>query len=253
MSRARIPDWMLERLAAGDLPEAEAEALHERLAGEPDGPARLEAIRASNEAILAAHPPARVVASIRQRADGVPAARPLLRLAPALLAPALAAASVFVILERPAPSPAPEVVRLKGIAPRLAVFREAAGGAERLEDGAVAHPADRIQLGYQAAGRAYGAVVSVDGAGGVFLHLPERGARAAALEPGGLVTLPSSWELDDAPGFERFFLVVATEPFALDPVLEAARWVAARRDPARDELPLPPSFEQASFLLEKRP
>src|SRR5690606_16472546 len=121
------------------------------------------------------------------------------------------------------------------------------------EDGAVAHPADRIQLGYQAAGRAYGAVVSVDGAGGVFLHLPERGARAAALEPGGLVTLPSSWELDDAPGFERFFLVVATEPFALDPVLEAARWVAARRHPARDELPLPPSFEQASFLLEKRP
>src|SRR5690606_38403272 len=70
MAPERIPDWLLERLAAGDMPQAEAEALRRRLAEEEGGLERLEAILRSNERILSDHPPARVAAAIRQRADG---------------------------------------------------------------------------------------------------------------------------------------------------------------------------------------
>ena len=48
-------------------------------------------------------------------------------------------------------------------------------------------------------------------AGCVTRHLPAAGARAAPLSRARPVPLPEAYELDDAPGFERFFLVTADD------------------------------------------
>ena len=246
------PDWLLERLAAGDLPQAEAEALRIRLENEPGGLARLQAIEASNREILARHPPARVAAAIRHRADGA-APRRLFPLA--LAAPAVAALAVFLLLPTTSnvPGEGPEVIRLKGAAPKLVVHRNEAGNAAQLADGATARARDLLQLSYQAGGHAYGVVLSLDGNGNVTLHLPDSGAAAARLDPNGAVALPQAYELDDAPAFERFVFVAADEPFAVETAMDAARWLTKSRDPQHTELPLPASLTQTSFLVKKVP
>jgi hypothetical protein len=96
-------------------------------------------------------------------------------------------------------------------------------------------------------------LLSIDGAGRVSQHLPEEGARTAApLRAAREIHLPSAYELDDAPGFERFVLVTAAAPFAVAPVVEAARALAGRGEPARAvPLAIAPTFHQTSVLLRK--
>ena len=58
--------------------------------------------------------------------------------------------------------------------------------------------------------------------------------------------LAQAYELDDAPGFERFYLVTADEPFAVESVVDATR-----RAGADGPLDLPAAMDQSSVVLEK--
>jgi hypothetical protein len=141
--------------------------------------------------------------------------------------------------------------RIKG-GPALAVYRKTAEGSETLASGDRVHPGDLIRLGYRAAGRAYGVILSIDGRGSVTLHLPAGGAQAAALDNHGTVLLDRAYELDDAPGWERFYLVTATAPFSTGGVLDAAKRAAgANPGSPPAALTVPSGFEQAAFTLEK--
>lgn len=108
---------------------------------------------------------------------------------------------------------------------------------------------DLVRVGYRAAGRGFGVIVSVDGRGSVTVHLPGRGDQAAALAGGDTVLVHHAYQLDDAPRFERFHFVTAGAPFAVATVVDAARRAALTA--GASELPLAPSFEQATFLLRK--
>jgi hypothetical protein len=111
-----------------------------------------------------------------------------------------------------------------------------------------------VQIAYQAAGRRYGVVVSIDGRGRVTRHLPRTGDRAAPLRAGAPVPLPEAYRLDDAPGFERFFLVTSDAPFSVELVVRAAeRLYGGDPDPARTgtHLDLPGGLGQARFELRK--
>ncbi|MFL5358119.1 ActD-like protein [Archangium sp.] len=256
---SRIPHWLLERIALGELPAAELASARTRLLQEPDGAARLAALEADTAATLARHPSAGVAREVAsrlrvRRARGERAAR---RFLPAFaLVPALAAAALVLVarprVETPVGvAPEGEVTRVKGLSPHLTVHRQHAEAAEALVDGALAAPGDVVQLAYVAAGRAHGVILSVDGRGTVTLHAPEAGATSVPLAPSGTHALPGAYALDDAPGFERFFLVTAEAPFALEEVLAAARSLAARPQARTSPLPLPSRYTQTSFTLEK--
>lgn len=111
-----------------------------------------------------------------------------------------------------------------------------------------------MQVSYVAAGNRFGVVVSVDGRGGVTLHHPASPRDVPRVKARGETPLPYAFELDDAPGFERFFFVTGPG-VSLDPtlVVEAAHALvlsghgAARVEP----LPLPAELGQTSFLLRK--
>ena len=144
-------------------------------------------------------------------------------------------------------------VEARGLAPHLAVDRKDEG---RLHPGAVVQPGDVVQVSYVAAGHDYGVVVSIDGRGGVTLHHPPRPQDVPRVKARGEIPLNHAFELDDAPGFERFFFVTASgHPPEPEAVMDAARrlatagFVAARVDP----LPLPEDLSQTSFLLRKAP
>lgn len=248
----RVPQWLLEKLALGELSAAEADAVRARLAQEPDGSQRLTEIDASNARILESHPPEWMARQIRARLDRRPTAPRARAWQWALALPA--AAMVAVVAVRLASRPTtvhPDVTlddgRLKGLLPSLRVFRQDGDRIQALTSGDGARRGDRVQLGYVAAGHRFGAVVSIDGRAGVTLHWPRDPASPPALQPGGEVLLPFAYELDDAPSFERFVLVASDQPFALEDVLKAARGVSGCDGP----LVLPSSITQTSVCVRK--
>lgn len=115
----------------------------------------------------------------------------------------------------------PETTRLKGSLPTLFLYRKSDSGTEALRPGSAVRAGDLIQVQYEAAGRKFGAVFSVDGSGKVTWHLPEGGNRSAALSPTGRIALKSAFELDEAPGREDFHFVASDRPFSLDSAADA--------------------------------
>lgn len=268
-SSETVSDAQLERYRLGELPDAEAARIRRALMEDADARARLAAIEKSDAEILEEHPPAQMAALIRAglaiseaTAPARPAqARPwLLRAAPlgalGALAVILAVAVGRPLLVDTRPDAGEsDVVRLKGLTPRLVLFRKTAGGGEALADGATAHPGDVVQVAYQAAGRRFGVIVSVDGRGAVTLHLPKTAGKAAALAAGGPIVLDTAYELDDAPRWERFYLTVSDAPFDTTSVVEAVRRSVAVQggDAAVPRLDLPEALIQSVFLLRKEP
>lgn len=245
---ARTPDWLVERLAAGDLPAGEAEAVRARLEAE-GGLDRIDALRRDDAAFPIAHPAAPAVEEIRRRA-GVRAPRPsrAWRLAVPAFAAAAAAAAVLLVVPHRAGLELPET-REKGLEAHLEIYRQSQ--PEPLAGGAVARPGDVLQLAYVSAGAPYGVVISVDGRGGVTLHWPEGGGPAAKLRSGGAVPLAHAYQLDDAPRFERFFLVTGPQPFDSAAVVDAARRLAAAGSAETAPLPLPNGLAQKAVVLRK--
>ncbi len=268
----RVPDLLLERYRLGELSPTEAAWLRERLENDAELQSRLQALADSDDEIHRRYPPGWLAAQVRARLAARRPAGARRRSwsrywpVPALLA--TAAAFVLVLsphlLERPprapstSPFPAPAVAasgdeRIKGLRPRLVLFRKTPTGSEEIADGAAVRRGDEVRVGYHAAGRPYGVILSIDGRGTVTFHLPAQGSQAVRLRSGGTVLLSHGYELDDAPRFERFYFVTSETPFLLTPVREAARRAAASG--AAAALKLPGTFEQSTFSLlkEKKP
>src|SRR3954469_2289864 len=262
----KTPTWLIERLAQGELDGPEAAAVRARLTAEGRSPEDvIAALVLADRQALAAHPPALVAAEVRRRAAPPPRRRSAVvraTFAGTTLATAGALAVVLATGHLPPATPAShlpvsEPTTIKGTAPtggaRLYVYRHASAGDERLADGERAAPGDLLQLAYATTAKGFGLLLSIDGSGTVTQHWPEPGStRAAPLRVGGEVRLPSAYELDTAPAFERFFLVRADEPFDVAPIVAAARTLSAQAPVARRApLPLPPRFNQISLALEK--
>lgn len=229
----QVPDWLVERLAAGELPEARANELRARLRAHGEEH-RLSALAASNAEILAALPPERALPEIRRRADrrqrNAPRPARVWWALSMVTAGAAAFAMIFAVREHGGSrSPGStweaetaENISFKGdLKPVLRIYRKSAAGAEALRPGAKVHQGDTLQIRYVAAGRRFGIIASIDARGAVTLHLPEAPGKAVALERDGERALPHAYELDDSPGFERFVFVTADTPFESTDVVRA--------------------------------
>ncbi len=273
-----VTEWQLERYALGELPpslsdsirarlEAETEAVRAGLTAEGELQSRLQALKASNDEILQLHPPRAVSAEVQRRLHlarareaetrrGRSAGRWLLA-----LAPLAAAALALLVVLRPAPQDgAPQLPSdqelisstAKGeLEPQLRIYQKTDQYNLRLEDGARAAQHDLLQLAYVAAGYDHGVILSVDGRGAVTLHHPLDTDGATNLSLDGETALSFSYELDDAPDFERFFLVVSELPIDTRPLLEAARELAESDGARHDPLSIPDELWQTSLLLGK--
>jgi hypothetical protein len=253
-------DWQLERYLLAELPASEMDAIRAAVAHDERLGEHLAVISRSSAAILVRYPSRPMAAAIRARlgTSSPPRARgrALLIRRPALLAFGAAALVAGTILVR-APQAVvrePDVTRVKGLAPRLLVYRRTGPSAgDPLTSGSAARGDDVVQIAYGAAGRRFGVIVSVDGWGVVTRHLPVNGSAAAELSAAPLTMLPQAYQLDDAPGYERFYFVTCSRPFTVEDVVSAIGRRSANSLDLDDHLDLPAAFDQFSFLLRKEP
>jgi hypothetical protein len=232
-----LHDKTIERLALGELPAETAE----RLRRDASVREREAAIAASNEEILRAYPPERIAVQIRTRASRAQRARRL----SLVVTMGLAA----LILARILPEDDP-TERTKGSPPALSIWRKTRGEPERLASGRSVRAGDVLQIAY-GTGLRYGVIASLDGAGEVTVHWPATGDAAAELDRGAQA-LPSAYELDQAPEFERFVLVASAAPFSVAEVRRALTLTAQGPDHGRSEaLRLTDGLLQTSVLLLK--
>lgn len=249
----KISDFTLERYLLKELPGRQLEEITRRLESDPQLKQRLQALEQSNAEILKQYPSRQMShliktqASVQARAKA-PARRlgfmPLLGLA--------AAATVVVAVSPYLWDNLADTTRTKGAAASLFIYRKLPSGAELLKNKAVAKPGDLLQIAYLSQQDGCGVILSLDGRGAVTLHYPAGDQSSTQLTVKRKTVLPLSYELDDAPGFERFFLITSPSELPVAAIMASARQLARdARQAMNQPLALPQGASQISFLVRK--
>jgi hypothetical protein len=275
MNQLAVGDYYLERYILGELAGEEAEEIRRLASADPEVRLALTEIESSNRDILALYPPSAVKAILLRRLrdpEERPAARGRL-FKPFLLRPVITVTSAaavvlaFVILfflrsQKPAGIIPPifeeELALIKGFSSidlsktQLLVYRKNGNLVEILADGRQAEKGDLLQLAYVTNRDPYGLILSIDGRSGVTLHFPAEKEGSSLLVLNKKTALPHAIELDDAPGFERFFLITSGFPIDVEEVLKKAQELARDRERVRQEkLDLAQDTSQYSVLILK--
>jgi hypothetical protein len=266
MSGQVFSEHLLERYLLRELPPDETGEVERAAAVDPGLRAAIDALEGSNRDILARYPAedfkARLLARMEEGGVAAPAWKRWAWLAPAAAALVLAVVLVGPKLERLTGSlpfgASGERNLVKGEAPvdvtrtQLLVYKKSGDRAELLDDGTEARAGALLQLAYVSAEEPYGTILSIDGGGGVTRHFPPEAGGSTLLALNKRILLPIALELDDAPGFERFFLVTSVAPIDVEAVL--AKAAALAKDPSaakHADLDLMPGLKQTSVLVLK--
>lgn len=224
-------DLKLERYLAGDLSAAEMQELANREKNDDLFHARCEELRKQNESIVNEYPFYELEERLEPNVIGV--ATQKLRFYKMAIAAAFVftfgSVAMFALFEKSGetvvmPAQVAEVsatqnvamvdTRIKGMSARLEIWRKNGTGIEQLADNSVAHENDELQLRYLVPEKCFGMLFSMDGNGTLTLHLGNNN-EAIELEPGKMISLPFAYKLDNAPHFEKFFLLTSRNAFGV--------------------------------------
>lgn len=238
----QISDFKLERYLLGELPEVEMAALRKREAEDELFAARVKMMREEGERFLAENPFSALeekldASSSLSAAEGTrdddsaerSVERSLWLRVAAVLVVAFGIFSVVVLNRQTdivndasatsgmdvAMADVDNGTRIKGMTAGLEVWKKMGDSAVQMVNLGEAREGDEIQLRYRVPQKCFGMLFSMDGNGTVTMHMGE-GNRAVELEPGKMTTLPFAYKLDNAPKFEKFFLLTSGEMFEFD-------------------------------------
>jgi hypothetical protein len=265
MNEEIISEYYLERYTLGELPDEEAEAIRQKAVSDPGLQAALENIESSNKEILALYPPPIVKASLSTHIAEKPKKSFPLKPALAVSSAAIVLLTLFLVLpllkEKPGivyTDAEQDVTLIKGIPKvdltitQLLVYRKIQDKVQLLSDGDRAREGDLLQLAYVATEEPYGMIFSIDGGGLITLHFPESEKESTKLELNKQYSLPNAIELDDAPGFERFFFLTSESPIDVNVILYILENTIGDPEQVRQTgLDLPENLKQYSFLILK--
>jgi hypothetical protein len=227
-TRNTVPDWKLERFLLEELDDLEMQEIRAWIETDEVLQKRLRAMEQSNQEILREYPPGWMASRIREKLGPAPKPRRTLRRAGAtwrVLVPAAAGVLLAVLvlphLFRRTDVPPGVDTRLKGASQLLRIYRKTDTGTTLLQDGARATAGDLIRIQYQTGDRPFVAILSVDARGTITRHLTAPDGGAVEVDPMLPHFLDHSFELDDTPGWEVFYLVAASTPFSVDRITHA--------------------------------
>lgn len=144
-----------------------------------------------------------------------------------------------------------DTIRLKGITPELHIFRKTIDNIELISSQQDVKENDILQIRYQGAGYQYGIIFSIDGAGELTLHYPNSASDNTDIEPQGDIALPFAYQLNNAPEFERFFLVTSNKKLNIQDIITQGKSIASHKDRNIATLDLSNNYYQTSILLSK--
>jgi anti-sigma-K factor RskA len=270
-----INDYILERYVLGELPGKRAREIKKWLKTDTQLKEKIEEIEKSNREILTQYPPDFVAPKIMSRHNSntrdeikeIPRPKPVFFKRILYASPAFAAALVIILIlfplrKREITSPTdhtqPDKILVKGMEeidmskPQLLVHRKRNDRIELLKNGARGKAGDLLQLAYIAAKQSHGVILSIDGNGSVTLHFPDKKDKPTSLEQDQKILLPNAIELDNAPGFERFFFITSSVEINTEEILKKAMILA--NNPARakkENMDLPENVNQYSIIIIK--
>jgi len=262
MKTESVKAWELERYLLGELPRKRMEEIGRILGQDAELSGQLAALQKSGQDILQAYPPETVIPGIQRKFQGLQvreetrprskAVRRLLYASPVLVS---ALVFLFIVVFK---APVSEDTRIKGpesvdlTKSQLLIYRKANDEVHLMRNGDSAHRGDLLQVAYVSAGDPCGVIFSIDGSGAVTLHYPDDDLSPAVLQPNKQVPLKTSYELDDAPEFERFFFITAPSEIDVAAILRQAERLAEKPERARlAALDLPKTYGQYSVLIKK--
>ena len=143
-------------------------------------------------------------------------------------------------------------IRLKGITPEIHIYQKKDDGVLRLFDYSKVGENDQLQIRYQRSNYRYGAMFSIDGNHQVTLLFPDNSNASTELSADSIADFPFSYQLDGAPEFERFFMLMSHNPIDIRTVLTKAENLSLDLDTAKSsQTPIIDGVFQTSVLLSK--
>ncbi len=229
----KIHDFDLEQYLLNELPAQQMKIIELRLSTDTNLKQRLEALKSDNALFQTEFNAEEEIAGIKRKVhleeviSGAKIKRMFSLPKRYVFAPAAGLALILVLalipyFNRQFSAPVQQVasIRTKGITSKLFVYVKRDGKIAELHHGDKAHEGELLQLQYSNFEYKYGMIFSIDGNGATTLHLPERQGHAATMDTNAKVSVPHSYELDNAPQFERFYFVVSKQPFQTGDVLK---------------------------------
>jgi hypothetical protein len=268
MKTKPVKKWELERYLLGELPRRRMDEIKRIMETDSELGEELTALKRSNEEILKQFPLETIVPQIKAHVETGQedkATQPVLFKRLLYVSPVFAAALVvlFIVFQNPGGRTTQDIpglqgTRIKGFEtndvskPHILVHRKAKDTIELLESGDSASAGDLLQIAYVSVGAPYGVILSIDGRGVVTLHYPESEDKEPILDQNKKTPLASSYELDDAPNFERFFFITSKSKIDVQAILNSAEvWAEHLETSEREDLDLPDSLSQYSLLVKK--
>lgn len=243
-----VSDFKMEQYLIGALPENEMQELRDREASDEIFAARVAALKEQNEKILAENPFEKLSVELDRadlvngsltdagnRAGSMTFKFGVMKIAAAVIVALGIFSAVIIggrdeIVQMDAAQQAGSDVamaagsvengsygetRIKGMQARMEIWKKTAEGVAQMEEKGLASEGDELQLRYVVPEKCFGMLISMDGNGVVTVHMGQ-GAQAIAVEPGKMNTLPFAYKLDDAPHFEKFFLLTSKNEFSVN-------------------------------------
>lgn len=230
--KERLPQITLERLALDELsPFQRAKAIN-NLMNEDGGEERLKELKRSNDSILKDYPPEIIAAKINEKIISKPkeyietktfSMRPIVSI---LSSVAVLIIGITISL-RFLPVRSGDIIsyqtssdiRMKGES-RIFIYKKDGAEALSLKDGDFVREGDILQLSY-ITDKPYVLIFSIDGRQTVTLHSTSEDASI-----GEKTTLESAYQLDNAPKYEKFFLIASDSPISVSEALNKAESLA---------------------------
>ncbi len=275
MKKKQYPQITLERYVLGELPASERKEVDEAIVNDSAIRERLERIRKSNKEILTEYPAERTAREIELRVHSentretydeensgqrrtlfagiISAVGNTLSAVPAPIAMVTVLALALVPALYFYSDSGSGTERIKGLNSKLTIYRNTPEGAVALAPWDSVSVGDVLQLGYIAAGQPYGVIFSIDGRGNHTLHFPAHVDGSTELEQDGEQLLDFAYELDDAPRFEHFFLVLSESRINVTAILDSVHSHVSQHDTTVEpgSLPIPEGCKVTSIVLRK--
>jgi len=144
-----------------------------------------------------------------------------------------------------------DTLRYKGERSKLYIYIQKKDSIELLSGDSVVYAGDRLQVAFFSDAK-YGMIFSIDGSGSVSLHYPREEQSSSAISVNSKIKLPYSYELDAAPGFEKFFFLTSEKEIQVGEILKKAHQFA--KDPGlvfKSDITIDESIFQTTVRLIK--